>query len=304
MKIAVVGLNWGRVHLSAYYQLGYQVVALVDHNLEHCRSLAEQYHIEHCFDSIAKLKGLDLDLISLAVPAKAHLQALRDAQELNCLILCEKPVLGYWATPEMYKNLPTNVFFNYAYPFLQDINLFYDRMHSMKNIKYLELNCRYNLPDIKSLNHAEMCYETVSHLIALAVHAMPPITDIRRVDDTKIVAVTGQGIEVRINCQKVDSFGGIEHEVIVQGDDQLEMRGAFYIGQNWHYQPIMFNGEKISQEFFPQEDPWYSANKRSIENILKFASGSQPLDETLKRGAFNLDKAMQVENILNVLKMR
>ena len=86
------------------------------------------------------------------------------------------------------------------------------------------------------------------------------------------------------------------------GADELVLSGGFTIGSNWHYLPIMFNGSPVSGEHWPEEDPWYTANRNSLGYILRFFAREQSMDDTLKAGAFSLQKAMIVEKILNCLK--
>ena len=85
---------------------------------------------------------------------------------------------------------------------------------------------------------------------------------------------------------------------------RLILSGSFTTGSNWHYLPLSFNGEAVSGEYFPQEDPWYTANRKSLGNIAEYVQGRQSLEQTLENGAFNLQKAMMVERILDCLKPR
>ncbi|MBO6009081.1 MAG: hypothetical protein J6P70_01970, partial [Ruminobacter sp.] len=148
----------------------------------------------------------------------------------------------------------------------------------------------------------EMFFETVSHPVALVVHAVPDIVSAVRTSETSVLAESSGGTEIRIVCRKEDSIKGIRHRVTVKGSDELVLSGGFTLGSNWHYLPVMFNGKPVSGEYWPEEDPWYTANRNSIDCILRYFSHEQSMDDTLKAGAFCLKKAMIVENILNCLK--
>ncbi len=310
MKTAVVGINWGHVHINAFRQLGHEVAAVVAPDPDKCSAVARQYGIAHAFTSIEELAQVGPDLVSLAVPAHVHGDAIRKALQLGCAVVCEKPVLGYSGRPETYRELPEGIFFNYAYPFLQDIGIFYDRLSRFDRIGRIVIDCAYNLELNRPFTPEEMFYETVSHLISLIVHRIPADSGAVRSDEQTICVTSSGGTFIEIRCRRDESLSGISHNVTVEGscggrnDVRLILSGSFTTGSNWHYLPVSFNGEAVSGEYFPQEDPWYTANRKSLGNIAEYVQGRQSLEQTLENGAFNLQKAMMVERILDCLKPR
>ena len=302
MKVAVIGLNWGHVHINAYRQSGHEVVAVVDTDMEHCAAVGRQYAIPHCFGTVEELAGVSPELVSVAVPADHHLEVLEKLSNMECAVICEKPVLGFKATTDMYTGLSPDVFFNYAYPFLQDMDIFYQKLAAIRDLRKIDITCLYNLQLSREFSPEELFYETVSHPVALLVHAFPDIAGAVRTGESTIKATTGTGIEINIKCRKEIGIDGIRHLVKAAGTDRLSLYGEYITGSNWHYSPVEFNGAKVSGDYYPAEDPWFTANKKSLVNILSYLMKKQSLEDTLKKGAFSLKKAMIVENILNCLK--
>ena len=314
MKIAVIGLNWGRVHLGAYRELGHEVTAVVSRDMEKCRRIADEYGIPGRYQSVTELPGSGFDIVSVAVPAAQHYEVLKELQKRSCGIVCEKPVLGFRGTPEKYRELSGDIFFNYAYPLLQDIDIFYRKLEEMGPIRHIDIECLYHLDLNTRFTTEEYFYETVSHPVSLVVHKLQDVVSAARTGSSEILAQTASGTELRIVCREDLSLSGIRHRVTVTGSEArnaagddaapniLRLTGEFVTGSPWHYQPLEYSGKPISEEHFPEADPWYTANKASLSNLLRFFAGEQSREETLRNGAFDLRKAMIAENILNCLK--
>ena len=312
MKIAVIGLNWGRVHLSAYRELGHEVTAVVSRDLEKCRRIADEYGIPGRYQSVKELPGSGFDIISVAVPAAQHYEVLKELQKRSCAIVCEKPVLGFQGASEMYQGLSEEIFFNYAYPFLQDMDIFYRKLEEMGHIRSIDIECLYHLDLNTRFTPEEYFYETVSHPVSLVVHKLQDVVSAVRTGSSEILAKTTSGTELRIVCREDLSLSGIRHRVTFTGEKNaavdevtpnvLRLTGEYVTGCPWHYCPLEYNGQAISEEHFPAADPWYTANKVSLGNLLRYFAGGQSREETLRNGAFDLRKAMIAEDILNCLK--
>ena len=314
MKIAVIGLNWGRVHLSAYRELGHEITAVVSRDMEKCRRIADEYGIPGRYQSVTELPGSGFDIVSVAVPAAQHYEVLKELQKRSCGIVCEKPVLGFRGTPEKYRELSGDIFFNYAYPFLQDIDIFYRKLEEMGSIRSISIECLYHLDLNTRFTPEEYFYETVSHPVSLVVHKLQDVVSAVRTAPAEILARTASGTELRIVCREDPSLSGIRHQITVTGGEAgnnvggetsqnvLRLTGEYVTGAPWHYRPLEYNGYPISEEHFPAADPWYTANKASLGNLLRYFAGEQSREETLRNGAFDLRKAMIAENILNCLK--
>ncbi|MBQ3683631.1 MAG: Gfo/Idh/MocA family oxidoreductase [Succinimonas sp.] len=314
MKIAVIGLNWGRVHLSAYRELGHEITAVVSRDMEKCRRIADEYGIPGSYQSVSELPGSGFDVVSVAVPAAQHYELLKELQKRSCGIVCEKPVLGFLGSPQMYRELSGDIFFNYAYPFLQDMDIFYRKLEEMGPVRSIGIECLYHLDLNTRFTPEEYFYETVSHPVSLMVHKLQDVVSAVRTAPAEILARTASGTELRIVCREDPSLSGIRHQITVTGGEAgnnvggetsqnvLRLTGEYVTGSPWHYRPLEYNGYPITEEHFPAADPWYTANKASLGNLLRYFAGEQSREETLSNGAFDLRKAMIAEDILNCLK--
>ena len=110
------------------------------------------------------------------------------------------------------------------------------------------------------------------------------------------------GLKVDVICRKDTSFEGIRHHITIEGDKKLELIGEYLTGSTWHYKPAIFDGNYIGVEHWPSEDPWYSANKRSLNNLAEMICAKQTPDNALLKGAFDLQKAMIIEKILHAVR--
>ena len=59
-KAAIIGCNWGMVHLAALQQSGLELSALVDVDLPRAQSLAQQLNIAHACQSLDQVPEVDL----------------------------------------------------------------------------------------------------------------------------------------------------------------------------------------------------------------------------------------------------
>lgn len=306
MRALVVGLNWGHVHINALRQLGHTVMGIVDVNYEKCRSVAAQYAIENFYSSLDEVNRNDFDVITIAVPAKYHFEVINKALNFNVPVICEKPVLGISGTDEQYRLLENKpLYFNYAYPFLEDIELFYKKIDLIQNIKHIEILCTHNLKLTTDFTDAQMFYETVSHPVALISHKLISqdiIADVIKSSNDTVTALLKNGLKVDVICRKDTSFEGIRHHITIEGDKKLELIGEYLTGSTWHYKPAIFDGNYIGIEHWPSEDPWYSANKRSLNNLAEMICAKQTPDNALLKGAFDLQKAMIIEKILHAVR--
>lgn len=305
MRALVVGLNWGHVHINALRELGHDIAGVVDVNADKARDAALQYNLQHYYSSLQDIDTFDFDLVTLAVPACSHYTVLQESLRFNVPVICEKPVLGMTGTVEQYRNLNDRLFFNYAYPFLNDADIFYSKLNEIEECKEISITCLYNIRLSKSFTQEEMFFETVSHPLALLIHKLsdrfePEI--IRRADIDCIEVFAANCPIIRIINRFDPNINGISHHIKVSGRDTLELKGEYISGKLWHYKPVIFNNDYISIEHFPQTCPWYSANKRSLSNLTDYFEGRINLDTALERGAFNLKKALIVEKILSCLK--
>lgn len=93
IKVAVVGLGIGKVHLKYYKEIArVKIVGAVDINPEVRKKVEKDYHIK-CYPSIEDLlENTTPDGISICTPPHTHLYITKMCAERGIHILCEKPM--------------------------------------------------------------------------------------------------------------------------------------------------------------------------------------------------------------------
>ncbi len=94
LRVAVIGLGFGRRHIQAYQGLpGVQVVAIVSRDAERREQAAQEYGIPNAYaDHGQALAQEDLDLVSICTPDRLHARQALDALDAGVHVLCEKPI--------------------------------------------------------------------------------------------------------------------------------------------------------------------------------------------------------------------
>lgn len=300
MNIIVVGTNWGRVHIAAHTEEGHRIIAIADRNEQKRNTACNECGIPRSAESLHNLRDLKPDVISIAVPAHAHLQTIKDALEFGCPIICEKPVLGISGKKEDYdflQSLGKNLFFNYAYPYLAGVDKFGECIKSCGESMEGTIECRYNLP--LAFNETEWWYETISHQIALFVHLFPDLQAVEFSKENKTLLTRSSKGTFAFKCMQTDEFRGISHHFSVRGNHTAELFGRYVEGNTWHYAPVLFDKTPQNKEEWPAACHWYTANRKSLAAVMHHLAGNLSLEEAMAKGAFDLNKAMKVDQILS-----
>jgi predicted dehydrogenase len=92
VRAAVVGTNWGAVHVASLREAGAEVVALVGLDLHATQEAADSMGVPAALDHVSALSAVDLDLITIATPAATHAHVISDLPDVP--VLCEKPAVG------------------------------------------------------------------------------------------------------------------------------------------------------------------------------------------------------------------
>lgn len=94
LRVAVVGLGMGRVHIEGYQaHPDADVVAITDLNEKRLQEVAQKYGIATQYTSFeAMLAEEALDIVSIATPNKFHKAHTLAALRAGCHVLCEKPM--------------------------------------------------------------------------------------------------------------------------------------------------------------------------------------------------------------------
>jgi len=94
LKVGVVGLGIGRMHLDGWRQHPQAaVVAIADTDAQRLAQVGEQFGIAHRYPSAeAMLDAQRLDVVSICTPNKFHKELTLKALAAGCHVLCEKPM--------------------------------------------------------------------------------------------------------------------------------------------------------------------------------------------------------------------
>ena len=93
LKVAVVGLGIGRVHLKYYLENPeVEVVGAVDSHPDACRQVASEFKVKTFLSAEELMKETRPDGVSLCTPPASHLALTRIFAGAGVHILCEKPM--------------------------------------------------------------------------------------------------------------------------------------------------------------------------------------------------------------------
>ncbi len=94
LRVGVVGLGVGRLHVKAYRQLpDVEVVAIADANPDRLQEIGEAYGVPHRYDDYHPLvERDDLDVVSVCTPNYLHAPVAIAALRHGKHVLCEKPL--------------------------------------------------------------------------------------------------------------------------------------------------------------------------------------------------------------------
>lgn len=97
LRVAVVGGNVGKQHISAFQELPdqFELVAICDIDAAKARALAEELNIPRVSTDITELCRMDdLDAISICTPPHLHLAQIQQVLASGKHAICEKPLVG------------------------------------------------------------------------------------------------------------------------------------------------------------------------------------------------------------------
>ncbi len=94
LRVAVIGLGFGRRHIQAYQSLpGVTVAAVVARNARRREQAAREYGIPAAYADYRQLLAQqEIDLLSICSPDRLHARQALDALEAGVHVLCEKPI--------------------------------------------------------------------------------------------------------------------------------------------------------------------------------------------------------------------
>ncbi len=293
MRAAVIGTNWGRVHTHALRDAGVDVVVLCGRDDEKTRRVAAEDGIGAWVTHPEDLVAFAPDLVMIATPAATHAGLLERFAHVP--VVCEKPVVGYRG-PDLTPAARRGVFVNYAFAFLDSAADLGAAMDKMTAIESVTVDCEVNLP--LPMDGAALFLEVASHPLSWLVHRFgAPQAFGGHVDgaDTILRVRFGNGATGVVRCRRTGAEG-IRHRLVVRGaGTQAELRGSFSPDCPWRYAPVTVNGSPVGSGEAPPTDCWLRANHRSLHAIVDVLRGRRTVDEGLRSGLFDIDKAIVID---------
>lgn len=93
VRVGVIGLGIGKVHLQHYQALDdVEIAAVADVNVQLAEALGAKYGARAYADAVAMLDAERLDAVSICTPPKPHAALTLAAAERGLHVLCEKPM--------------------------------------------------------------------------------------------------------------------------------------------------------------------------------------------------------------------
>ena len=93
LTVGIVGLGYGRAHISAFQAHGCQVTAVCQRDRAAAQAVASRYRVPHVFDRWeAMLETARPDIVVIATPPHLHRDITLRAIDGGAHVLCEKPL--------------------------------------------------------------------------------------------------------------------------------------------------------------------------------------------------------------------
>jgi dTDP-4-dehydrorhamnose reductase len=279
VRAAVIGTNWGRVHVAALRDAGVEVVALAGDRMAELRAVAEELGVPRAIPDLHALHELDLDLISVATPAPTHAEIIEALPDIP--VLCEKPAVGLSPARALPADRSQPVWVNHAFAFLEVAERSHAALSRLGPITAAHCATAFDLPGLPASGDA-MLLELASHPWSWLVHlfgAPRSAGPARSVPGGVALPVLCGAIPVTVLCAHRDGRAGISHHVEITGEQgSVEVSGRFDLGSPWRFEApsLRLAGggpEPLGSAEDGLPDPWYRANARAIAAVVAVLRG-------------------------------
>lgn len=279
MRAAVVGVNWGEVHVSALREAGVEVVALVGRDAERTQASARRLGIPHALATPGRVAELGVDLVSVATPAATHGAVIRMLPG-DVPVLCEKPAVGL-TRPDDLSGRPAPVWVNYAFAFLEVAQRAAESLASLGPIRAARVRSTHDLAGW-TMTPGQTFFELVPHPWSWLVGLTgPPSRGVHvRADGADVtIEVLCGSVPIELTCARDPGLHGLRHEVLVEAaQGQVQVRGTYREGRPWVFEPpvvVTPGGHRVLGEAESGPgDPWYRANARAIGGVVAGLRGT------------------------------
>lgn len=289
---AIIGTNWGQIHLQPLREAGLTVNAYVGQDEMATQAAAAQAGVPVGTNDIMKIGTPDV--VVIASPASAHIETIQALPYSH--LFCEKPVIGWQGDASRLPPWSSRLLVNYAFSQLETaktIEKLMTRVHSVT------LKSTMNLGE-RNFCVEQWFFEVASHPLSWLLHWLGEPEVIHR-------QVNASDIQLTLRCQtseidvlfSVGGEPGIFHELQFENEDgHFETQGCYRPGFPWRFEPIYHNGQPVTKGEYNDDDVWLQANKRSLNLALSVFRGDMTLSQAEQLGAFGLVKALWIEKVL------
>lgn len=274
MRAAVVGVNWGRVHIAALRESGVDVVAVVARDAVSARRAAAETGVPHALD-LPALHGLGLDVISVATPAHTHHSVVSALPDVP--VICEKPAVGPGPLRTFTRRSPVRV--NYAFPWLRTAGV----AGGIDGVRAAGVVCEHDLPGRRGQWFFELATHPLSWLVTLLGEP-----------EVEQGSLTCGDVPVTVAVQHRPGLSGLRTTVELDtASGTVEVVGEYRVGGQWVY-TVHRDGSPLAEPEAGPPDPWYAANARSIAAAVR--GGDHRL--------FDWERALALDRCVQLLTAR
>lgn len=290
---AIIGVNWGLVHLQTLRDSRIDVVALVSKDLAQAQAAAELHGIPVATDNLDDI-GVP-DVVIVATPAFTHATVIKAFPYSH--IFCEKPVLGPKGDINELPPWTARTLFNYAFTHLQTAKRVQALMPKPERVT---LTSSVSLSGF-AFNTIEWFFEIASHPVSWLFDWLGGPVDIQSTVSDEHCSLQFKCGTTHIDVRfTVGGTSGIHHAVEAQHkESRLTFSGAYSPGNPWWFGPVVCDGAPINDGEVSEDDVWLRANRASLKLALKVFRGDISPNAAEEQGAFGLNKALWVERLFN-----
>lgn len=146
-KVGIIGTNWGLMHLSAFRNVGAEIVGLCDKNINKTKYVAQKESIEFVTNDVEELSK-ECDIVVVAASDSAHFEIIKTLMNQDCHVLCEKPLTrtsdeAFEITnlAEQHENTNKRIFaVNFPYRMMPPMQQLRDWIHTDQKPEQLIIN--------------------------------------------------------------------------------------------------------------------------------------------------------------------
>lgn len=300
MKIALIGTNWGRIHIGSLRNLGLDVDLIIGRDKAKTKEIAKQENIANASTNLDAIN--DHELIIVASNAESHLAIIERFP--NKAIWCEKPVsLEKVDSKSLDFRRFSKCYMNYAFPFLDSMQIITDilRRGEIGRAQSVVLKVGFNLSGKRSLNDwfTDIAVHPISFLSHLfgdfdlkMAFQMPDHNHISAIFANKQVQMDVSFFRRHENSMLFDIF-------IVGEKGEIQCRGGYKPYSQWYFEPVKLNGiPQNAGEYSKEQDIWLKANTDALQCYLHFLNGKISKSDAKAAGLFNLKRAISMESAL------